>query len=176
MKKIRLWAVLGEGGVGKSTTVGHLMGHFGKGKNGVTPGGGGGPRDVLLRGGGYLTVVGRRQSLQEGNKTPEAALKIIVTQYDRDQRRSPAISSAYFNVLLALRTDRLSAGLPAAHHYLSYFISKGWQLESLAMLGPSLPEERPYKRFGVPTAYIYDPWDFEISQMVGMVRNHFGWA
>src|ERR1700683_1814595 len=62
MAIVRLWAVLGAGGVRKSTTVGHLAGDFGPGPTGLRRGRGGGLREVPLRGGGYLTIHPRKDS------------------------------------------------------------------------------------------------------------------
>jgi hypothetical protein len=112
MTVIRLWAVLGAGGVGKSTTVGHLAGDFGKGQNGLRRGRGGGLREIRLRGGGYLTIHPRRQSLQEARKTAVDSVRLIVNQGAGTQRTAN-IQSAYFNVLLALRTDRVGHLPPA---------------------------------------------------------------
>ena len=175
MTIIRLWAVLGEGGVGKSTTIGHLAGDFGKGVNGLRRGRGGGLREILLRGGGYLTIHPKRISLQEAGKTPQQSVKEIVSESAR-VRRSVKIQSGYFNVLLALRTDRFR-GRPRADDYLSHFVAQHWQIESLALLSPDRHDERVYRRFGAPTCYVYDSnTELTILQMVGQARNHFGWA
>jgi len=77
--------------------------------------------------------------------------------------------------LLALRTDRVR-GLPTADEYLSHFVAKGWLIEALALLSPTSRDEHVYKLFGAPTCYVYDSTDLDIGQMVGQVRNHFGWA
>jgi hypothetical protein len=175
MTVIRLWAVLGAGGVGKSTTVGHLAGDFGRGNNGLRRGRGGGLREILLRGGGYLTIHPRRQSLQEARKTPDESLRIIASESAQATRGGGNIHSAYFNALLALRTDRVG-GRPAADAYLSHFVARGWLIESLALLSPTRRDERVYRRFGAPTCYVYDSTGLDIGQMVGQVRNHFGWA
>lgn len=174
MPIIRVWAVLGAGGVGKSTTVGHLAGNFGRGQNGLRRGRGGGLKEILLRGGGYLTIHPRRQSLQEAGKTLEKSLKIIKSESGRAQPNAN-IHSAYFNVLLALRTDQVGE-LPTANVYLSYFVDHGWQIESLALLSPTRNDERTYRHFGVPTCYVYDSKEIDINDMVGQVRNHFGWS
>jgi hypothetical protein len=172
MPIIRLWAVLGAGSVGKSTTVGHLAGDFGKGQNGLRRGRGGGFKETLLRGGGYLTVHPRRQSLQEANKTPEEAVRIVQNQI---AHTPTGIRSGYFNILLALRTDRFR-GLPTADHYLSYFVARNWHIEALALLSPTTKDERVYRFFGAPTCYVYRSREISILDMVGQVRNHFGWA
>jgi hypothetical protein len=108
MAVIRLWAVLGGGSVGKSTTVGHLAGDFGRGATGLRRGRGGGLREIPLRGGGYLTIHPRRQSLQEAGVTPADSIKMITSQATRVDR-GKSVRSAYFNVLLALRTDQVKS-------------------------------------------------------------------
>jgi hypothetical protein len=175
MAIIRLWAILGDGSVGKSTTIGHLAGDFGKSFNGLRRGRGGGLREILLRGGGYLTIHPRRVSLQEGGKSPKEAAKEIGRECARVERRAN-IQAAYFNVLLAIRTDRFEE-MPKADEYLSYFVGQGWQIESLVLLSPNGRDTDLYRHFGVPTCYVYgSTTDFSILQMVGQVKNHFGWA
>jgi hypothetical protein len=155
--------------------VGHLAGDFGASANGLRRGRGGGPRDIPLRGGGYLNIYPRRQSLQEAGKTPQQAAKEIARESARVQRRVN-IRSGYFNVLLAIRTDRFH-GLQRADDYLSYFVSQHWQIESLALLTPDRRDEDVYWRFGAPVCYVYDSnTAYSIVQLVGQVRNHFGWA
>jgi len=173
MATIRLWAVLGEGGVGKSTTVGHLAGDFGRGPNGLRRGRGGGLRQILLRGGGYLTIHPRRQSLQEAGKIPPQAVTEIGRESAKTQK-SVRIKSEYFNVLLALRTDSYR-GMPRAFEYLSHFVNNGWQIESLVLLRQTDADENIYRRFGVPICYIQSN-ELTILQMIGHARNHFGWA
>jgi hypothetical protein len=174
MTTIRLWAVLGEGNVGKSTTIGHLVGDFGPGANGLRHGRGGGSPEILLRGGGYLTIHPRRQSLQEAGKSPQQAVREITRESSRSQRKLK-IRSNYFNVLLALRTDQFRR-MPRAHEYLSHFVDQRWQIESLVLFSSADSEERIYRQFGVPICYIDDSRAFPILQMVGRVRNHFCWA
>lgn len=172
--KIRIWAILGAGSVGKSTTIGHLIGDFGKGKGGLRPGPGG-VREILLRGGGYLTLFARRTSRQEAKETPQQVIKFIAREARKLERQNPAVTSAYFNVLIALRTDRTN-GLPAADVYLSHFVQQDYQIRSIALLSPGTKDERLYRRFGAPVCYVYDSTDIDFGQMVGQVRNHFGWA
>lgn len=124
MAIIRLWAILGADSVGKSTTVGHLAGDFGSSANGLRRGRGGGLREILLRGGGYLTIHPKRVSLQEAGKTPEQVVKEIARESARLQRNAK-IQSGYFNVLLAIRTNRFR-GMPRADEYLSHFVAQGW--------------------------------------------------
>ena len=152
MAIVRLWAVLGAGGVGKSTTVGHLAGDFGPGPTGLRRGRGGGLREIPLRGGGYLTIHPRRQSLQEARKTPEKSVGIITSQAARIDHQK-GIRSAHFNVLLALRTDQ-TKNLPPAEDYLSHFLTRGWQIVSLALLSPNKRDKRTYPLFGAPICYI----------------------
>jgi hypothetical protein len=175
MAQVRIWAILGADSVGKSTTIGHLIGDFGKGRGGLRPGPGG-MRQVLLRGGGYLTVFSRRTSWQEAGEPPEGVVKFIRQQNLQFERRGGRrIVAAYFNVLTALRTDRLGR-FPPAEDYLSHFVKQDWHIESLALLSPTDADEGLYHRFGAPTCYVYDSCDIQIGWMVGQVRNHFGWA
>jgi hypothetical protein len=173
MAQVRLWAILGADSVGKSTTVGHLIGDFGKGKGGLRPGPGG-MREVLLRGGGYLTVFGRRTSRQEAGESPDDVVKFVKQKASGFQKRA-GIVTAYFNVLIALRTDKLGQ-LPTAEDYLSHFVKQDWRIESLALLSPTSRDENLYHRFGAPTCYVYDSRALKIAWMVGQIRNHFGWA
>jgi hypothetical protein len=173
MARIRLWAVLGEASVGKSTTVGHLGGEFGKGENGLRRGRGGGVKEIPLRSDGYLQILSRRQSLQEAGKTPEQVAKEIENASARLNQQNPTIESAFFNVLLAIRTDS-PRKMKKGEDYLSYFVKRGWLIESLAILSPKSRDEHIYRRFGAPTCYIEYSSGLDIIQMVGQVRNHFG--
>jgi hypothetical protein len=174
MTQIRIWGVLGAGGVGKSTTVGHLIGDFGKGKGGLRPGPGG-IRQILLRGGGHLTVFGRRSSWQEAKKTPQQVAQIVKRQCSQISTQNPAITIANFNILMALRTDKFR-NFPVATDYLSNFVKLGWHIESLALLSPSDTQARLYSRFGAPVCIVNDSLEIRFGWMVGQVRNHFGWA
>jgi hypothetical protein len=174
MTPIRLWVVVGGPNSGKSMTIGHLMGSFGRGPDGLKPGKTVGPKDIPLSGGGYLYVLGRRQSLQEANKSVTDAIKIFESLSRSDSRKRPVIAAQYFNVLLALRTDRIN-GLPPAYEYLTQFIKRHWRLESLVVLSPTSSDRPVYRRFGVPTCYL-DKEDVDRLQMIGRVRAHFGWA
>lgn len=150
------------------------MGSFGKGPDGLKPGKTVGPKEVPLMSGGYLYVLGRRQSLQEANKSVAAAVKMFQPEMRGNARKASAITSQYFNILFALRTDRIN-GLPLAHEYLTQFIKRGWKLESLVVLSPTRSDLAVYRRFGVPTCYL-DKNDVDRLQMIGRVRVHFGWA
>jgi hypothetical protein len=173
MPQIRIWAVIGAGNVGKSTTIGHLAGDFGKGQGGLRQTLGG-KREVLLRGGGYLTVFSWRVSRQDAGQSPDETVKFLKRQSSQFDGDRP-IASACFNVLVALRTDR-RGNLPVAAEYLSHFVRQGWIVESLALLSPTDRDEDLYHRFGAPTCYVYGSRDIKIAWMVGQVRNHFGWA
>lgn len=175
MKNIRIWVVVGSADSGKSMTIGHLMGSFGRGPDGLKPGKTVGPREIPLSGGGYLYVLGRRQSLQEANKSADDAIKIFEAQARSAAAKPPMITSQHFNILLALRTDRINS-LPPAYEYLTKFINRGWQLESLVVLCPTSSDVLTYRRFGVPTCYLDKNYDIDRLQMVGHVRAHFGWA
>ncbi len=174
--RIRLWAVIGGTQAGKSTTIGHLAYSVP-----VTTGIhlAAGFRQVLLRGGGRMRVYAIPQALQEHNRrTPEEtvtlALEIIASQIQDEP-------TACLNLLIALRLRPVSSGgvvYPAGHEYIAHFVRNGWQLESLALLSPSNADEITYQHFGAPLLR-YDtnaPENREINLMVGMVRNHFGWA
>jgi hypothetical protein len=175
MAQVRIWAILGEQSVGKSTTIGHLIGDFGRGRGGLRPAPGG-LRQVLLRGGGYLTVYARRRSWSEARQTPDQVIRTIKQQNSQlENRPNPRINAGYFNVLMALRTDRLGT-FPIAADYLSRFVALGWTIESLALLSPEDRDVALYHRFGAPICYIYDSREIQIAWMVGQVRNHFGWA
>ena len=92
------------------------------------------------------------------------------------QRRQPF---AYFNVLLALRSD-VCNGLPTADHYLAEYVKNGWDLQSLVIL--DIPEDyNKYARFGAPTCLIEGAAEntsvaLQRNWVFGQVRNHFGWA
>ncbi len=165
--QVRFWAIIGPPQVGKSTTIGHLTSQLGRGPGGI--------REVLLRGGGYLTIFGRRMAWQEKGDGPDKVVKLINEQVRRLQSHNPNISISFFNVLMALRFDSEN-GCPDGHEYLSHFVQHDWLIESLVLLSPD-DKHYHYHRFGAPILYIHNSnIDFEISQMVGKVRNHFGWA
>ena len=174
MPQIRIWAILGAGSVGKSTTIGHLTGDFGKGQGGLRQTLGG-KREILLRGGGYLTVFSWRVSRQDGRQRPEDTVSFLKRQSSQFDTSGRPMAAACFNVLLALRTDR-KGNFPVAAEYLSHFVRQGWMIESLALLSPTDRDEVLYHRFGAPICYVYGSRDIKIGWMVGQVRNHFGWA
>lgn len=175
MTVIRLWAVLGAESVGKSTTIGHLIGHFGKGANGIDPKRGDDFTKILLRGGGILYVFARRQSLQEAEKSEKQTETDMLNRIKKLRNTNPAIEPAFINVLLALRTDRFQS-MPRAEVYLTHFVRRNWQIESLAVLNPTSRDHKLYHRFGAPICYINNPKKIGIARTVGRVRNHFGWA
>lgn len=181
---VRLWAVLGADSSGKSTTVGHLVGDFGRGGNGVSPNRGEEFKEVLLRGGGYLYLYSRRQSVQEAKKTAEEIVDIVSKASAKQASIRPTMSPMYSNVLLSLRTDT-KTGLPVAAHYLDHFIRRGWLIRSLALLSPRDAGRELYRSYGAPICYVRGAGRISvgslrgqarISYMVGQVRNHFGWA
>lgn len=132
-----------------------------------------------MRGGGYLTVLAFRRAMQEAEWTMEYAVKRILGKAHDLQNERPTISMNWVNVLLALRlhaSDVDPQAYPAAHKYLSYFVQQGWQLQSLVMMSADSQMEYHYHRFGAPIYYNYWSTSAEIAQMVGQVRNDFGWA
>lgn len=172
MAKIRLWTIIGEGATGKSTTIGHLISQTGKGSGGF--------RYVLLRGGGFLQIYARRQSLQEAKRSPDAVLadtkRLIRTV---ENRRGFPIES--LNLLLAIRSENNVNGLPPASEYLARFLKAGWSIESLAVLNYEGKKHAQYYDFGIPTCEVYETASLvreksNHQMMVGAVRNHFGWA
>jgi hypothetical protein len=190
--KIRVWAILGGPNAGKGTIVRHLASHYEK-VNGViqlrrrrAPD----YANILLRGGGTLKVLVRVQSLQEGGITSKNFADDVVDKLRRLAAAQPAISLAWFNVLVTLRVDQVKnrKNCPPAHRYLSYFVDQGWIIESLVLLLPesdNLNAVPLYTRFGAPIATIYDSQEHLLNQkhsplsvqsLVGHVRNHFDWA
>lgn len=166
--KVRLWAVIGEPKSGKSSTIGALMSQAGRGR--------GGRRDILLRGSGWLVVHCYRGSVQEANRSPERSVEQTLKTANILARHQPM---AYFNVLLALRSD-VCNGLPKADHYLAHYIQAGWELQSLILLDRMKEYDR-YARFGAPTAIIDNSTEVLLKQrqrnwVFGAARNHFGWA
>jgi hypothetical protein len=166
--KIRLWAVIGDANTGKSTAIGHLTSQLGRGDGGI--------RQVLLRGGGYLTLFARRMAWQEAKRNPREVVKLVNQQARRLRASNPPISSSWFNVLCALRVDAVY-GFPAGHEYLSHFVEQGWELENLVVMSPD-QRSYHYHRFGAPMLELHDSAApaMEIGWMVGQIRNHFGWA
>jgi hypothetical protein len=170
--KVRVWAILGDGQTGKSTIIGHLISQLGMGSGGF--------RWVPLRGGGFLQVYARRQSLQEAKRSPDQVIKDTKLK-GRSLEKSHHISINWLNLLVAIRTDTTNR-LPQADEYLSHFVRAGWTIESLVLLG-EYDEQRysMYSAFGVPICEIYDSKETARDKkkhhwLVGPVRNHFGWA
>jgi hypothetical protein len=166
--KIRLWAVIGPPNSGKSSVVGAMVSQSGRGR--------GGARDVLLRGGGWLYIHAYRRSVQEADRSPAfSADKIEKAAASLDQK-TPI---AYYNVLLALRSDSIG-GHPTAAGYLSHYVRSGWDLQSLILLDMSAEYWR-YARFGVPTYDLQNSTELTANSLqrnwvFGQARNHFGWA
>jgi hypothetical protein len=162
---VRVWAVVGPQRAGKSPTIGILTSQGIEGRTNK--------RDVLLRGGGYLRIWAFRQSLQERRREPEAFIAAVARK-----AREPR----YLNVLVALRSDEVN-GLPRADGYLRAFWNAGWALQSLVLLewdNRSIDYEA-YARFGVPTLCMANTEALfqdtgRHAELVGHVRNHFGWA
>jgi hypothetical protein len=166
--RVRLWAVVGPANSGKSSTIGALAGFSGKGA--------GGQRDVLLRGGGFLQIHAYRQSVQEAGTTPEeSASKALANA----RRKSNQAAIQQYNLLLALRSDSIK-GLPTAREYLSYYLSCGWEIVSLALLDMAAEYDR-YADIGAPTCEVLKSIEYSTEErsriwVFGQVRNHFGWA
>jgi hypothetical protein len=169
--KIRLWAVLGEGSTGKSTIIGGLISQTGRGPGGF--------RYTLLRGGGSLELYVRRQSLQEGKRSPQEVVRDTLKVVRALQSRKK-ISIGYLNLLFAIRTDAIN-GLPRASEYLSHFVRSGWSLESLIVLDYLERKDLLYLDFGAPVCPLIDASTLvrdrsQHHMLVGQARNHFGWA
>jgi hypothetical protein len=166
--RVRVWGIIGPPGAGKSSVIGALISQTGHG--------GGGARDVLLRGGGWLHLNAFRRSVQEAQRSPEVAVEKILKA--ARTRQSKGIF-AFHNVLLALRSDN-QTGFPIAEEYLRHFITIGWELQSLVLLEEASEYDR-YARFGVPLALIENSVEMtsiplQRNWVFGMVRNHFDWA
>jgi hypothetical protein len=169
--KIRVWGVLGEASTGKTAIIGNLVSRLGRGPGGFRP--------VPLRGGGYLQIYARRQSLQEAKRSPEQVVRDTV-KVARGLQRKHSISICYLNLLVAIRTDAIH-GLPPASAYLSYFVKSGWSLESLVILDYEERKHEKYYAFGAPICEHYFASEMvrngsQHHWLVGLVRNHFGWA
>jgi len=176
MPKVRVWAVLGDSDAGKSTTIGHLTSRLNQGPVGIVK--------VLLRGGGYLHIYGKKMALQEAEVYPDDETTPAIDQKgfmtninDRaaELQHNPTISAGYFNILIALRFNQVN-NYPCGLDYLSSFVEKGWSIESLVLLSPTPEQQEEYGRFGAPTLSVDNSRNIEINHMVGQVRNHFGWA
>jgi hypothetical protein len=169
--KVRVWAVLGDGSTGKSTVIGNLISQLGKGSGGF--------RIAPLRGGGFLELYARRQSLQEAKRSPEQVVKDTEGLVRRRQTKL-GLSFSYLNLLAAIRTDQVN-GLPNASHYLSHFVKSGWSLESVVILDFDERKHTQYYAFGAPVCeHPYaSEWVQDKSRhhwLMGPVRNHYGWA
>jgi hypothetical protein len=176
--KVRVWAIIGEKGTGKSLTIGHLVSQTGLGPLGF--------RKTLLRGGGYLYLYARKQSLQEGKHSPQDFVDDVRKVARKIVRRGPHPS--WINVLVSMRFDSLGRGRPSGDTYLSCFVDQGWSIEALALLDQdSWVETREaerrmrYHEFGAPTIEIPRASDMadepdQQAWLVSTIRNHFGWA
>lgn len=166
--RVRVWGVIGPPGAGKSSVIGALISQSGQG--------GGGARDVLLPGGGWLYLNAFRRSLQEAQRSPEVAAEKILKAARTCQSRG---IFAFHNVLLALRSDN-QTGFPIAAEYLRFFIKIGWEIQSLILLEES-SDYNLYARFGAPLALIESSAEMTSiplrrNWVFGMARNHFDWA
>jgi len=170
-KKIRLWAIIGDSDSGKSTSIGYLVSHLGRGRPSY--------RYIYLRGGGYLLMYVRKQSLQEAKRTPEKVVVDTIAEARKLATREK-VNLAWFNVLYAIRSDTVN-GLPTADAYLSHFVDCGWKIESLILMNYKSNPHARYYNFGAPTYELHDAAKLvrdpsTHTHMVGQIRNHFGWA
>ncbi|WP_320196404.1 hypothetical protein RMR10_009655 [Agrobacterium rosae] len=165
--KIRLWAIVGPHNSGKSSLIGALTSEKRCSGHG---------RDVLLRGNGWLHIHAYSQSVQEGDYTEASSIKRIEDAAAASHARHPI---AYFNVLLALRSD-VYKGLNQGYKYLAAYTAAGWDIESIIML--DIPDQyNDYGRMGAPTAIINESTansaiDLQRNWVFAEARNHFGWA
>jgi hypothetical protein len=173
MVQVRLWTLLGESQTGKSRSIKDLASRHSGGPPGFT--------DVLLRGGGYLHVFAKVMAWQENRKTPAQTVAEINQKIQTRAGRLGGHQPAFMNVLSALRLEPLEHApgviYPGAAEYLAHWVEQGWTLESLALLSPDPGGSHDsLSAFGSPTAWIYDSRELAVGQMVGTIRNHFGWA
>lgn len=165
--KIRVWAVVGPHNSGKTSVIGALTSQ----KSGR-----GHARDVLLRGHGWLYMHAFSRSVQEAGRTEDTSIQKIESAAASSHARQPI---AFYNVLLALRSDQFR-GLNPGHKYLAAYASAGWELKSIILLEDE-GEYKNYARMGVPTAIISNTV-LEMAKsasrnwVFGAARNHFGWA
>lgn len=165
---VRVWVIIGPAQSGKSSTIGALASQPKQGR--------GGKREILLRGGGYISVWCYRQSVQEANLDIKPYLAKRNSEF---QNVSGRAGGTRHNLLIALRSDVVN-GLPTADRYLRDFQQAGWDIQSLVLLG--IPNEyAKYATFGAPVALIDDApaWatiDLHRNWIFGHARNHFGWA
>lgn len=169
----KLWAIIGESGVGKSPTVKALVSQQNGGRTSkVSP--------VLLRGGGYIDVHCKVMALQEAGWTPADTVAEVDKWIRSVAKQHPPIEPACINLLFAIRFDPVpwTKGkrtwiCPAAEDYLSHFVRAGWDLKRLVLMSPE--DSRSHlSRFGVPTLWANN--STAPNETNGAVRNHFGWA
>ena len=171
MTQVRLWTIIGEAQTGKSRAVRELAS--------LPTTGGADLKDVLFRGGGYLRISHKRMAWQEAKRSPAESVADIRARIGFAERRLGASPFA-INVLSTLRFEPIEhAGksCPEGKAYLQAWISEGWSLESIVLMSPD-PHggQDVYGNFGVPTLWLYESRKRDVSQMVGLVRSHFGWA
>jgi hypothetical protein len=85
--------------------------------------------------------------MQEADRSESDVVGLIAAEARRHAHRPQA---QYFNVLMALRTDRMR-GHPPAEAYLDHFLTEGWEIAAIAMMEPSNRDLATYSSFGVPT-------------------------
>ncbi|MCI2394117.1 hypothetical protein [Aliiroseovarius sediminis] len=126
---LRFWVIVGESETGKSTTIGHLVGQFGRSQSGLIKNG----EDfahVPLSAGGLLRVFSMRCALQEnpdGKEGPEGAVEHCEKKWGKSE-----VSSQYHNCLIALRHFE-NNGQPNAFGYLNKFVEYGSSIERLVL-------------------------------------------
>jgi len=120
--------------------------------------------------------------LQEAKRSKERVVKDALTDA-RALQKKQKVSIAFYNLLVAIRTDDGVNNFPPADKYLSHFVDQGWMIESLAILDYDERKHSKYHAFGAPTLEHYDTSKMvennkktEYHWLTGPVRNHFGWA
>jgi len=128
-----------------------------------------------------MNLYARRQSLQEAKRSPEQVVSDTKAEI-KSLKDKCAVVPAYFNMLVAIRTDNIN-NLPAADQYLNHFISVGWSIESLVVLGYSESAHQKYYKFGIPLCEFSQAPNLAEKKAKGThhlllapIRNHFGWA
>jgi hypothetical protein len=118
---------------------------------------------------------------QEDRKTPDESIDEINRKIAAIARRPNGAPFA-INILSTLRFDAIrhqspALTCPSGAEYLRAWAGVGWSLEALVLMSPDRGGARDFfGDFGAPTAWIYDSRKMPLSEMVGSVRNHFGWA
>lgn len=116
------------------------------------------------------------RSIQEAGRTEAVSIQRIESAANASDARQPI---AFYNVLLALRSDSYRS-LKPGHQYLAAYAKAGWEIKSLILL--DIPSEYDlYAKMGAEVALIQNSTqDVAISKsrnwVFGQARNHFGWA